>query len=65
MSKEKQRGIDWLDVLWLLFLLGLALVPPLREPHKQLTLLAIGVVQLLEGRLKSQIAIPIMLRCPQ
>src|SRR5882672_5691133 len=51
MSKEKQRGIDWLDVLWLLFLLGLALVPPLREPHKQLTLLAIGVVQLLEGRL--------------
>ncbi len=51
MSEEKPRGIDWLDVLWLLFLLGLALVPPLRELHKQLTLLAIGVVQLVENRL--------------
>jgi two-component system sensor histidine kinase HydH len=47
----KHKGIDWLDVLWLLFLLGLALVPPLRESHKQLTLLAIGVVQLVENRL--------------
>ena len=46
MSEEKHRGIDWLDVLWLLFLLGLALVPPIRELHKQLTLLAIGIVQL-------------------
>src|ERR1700680_1178447 len=51
MSEEKHRGIDWLDILWLFFLLGLALVPPLREPHKQLTLLAIGVVQLVESRL--------------
>jgi len=51
MSEEKHRGIDWLEVLWLLFLLGLALVPPLRESHKQLTLLAIGVVQLIESRL--------------
>src|SRR5882724_2927357 len=53
MSKEEQkhRGIDWLDLLWLLFLLGLALVPPLREPHKQFTLLAIGFVQLAESRL--------------
>lgn len=52
MTEEKQhRGIDWLDLLWLLFLLGLALVPPLREPHKQFTLLAIGIVQLVENRL--------------
>jgi two-component system sensor histidine kinase HydH len=50
MSEEKHRGIDWLDVLWLLILLGLALVPPIRELHKQLTLLAIGIVQLLESR---------------
>ena len=50
MVEEKHRGIDWLDLLWLLFLLGLALVPPLREPHKQFTLLAIGFVQLLESR---------------
>src|SRR3984893_17649414 len=47
----KHKGIDWLEVLWLLFLLGLALVPPLRETHKQLTLLAIGIVQLVESRL--------------
>jgi signal transduction histidine kinase len=50
-EEQKHRGIDWLDMLWLLFLLGLALVPPLREPHKQLTLVAIGVVQLVESRL--------------
>jgi two-component system, NtrC family, sensor histidine kinase HydH len=50
MTDEKHRGIDWLDVLWLLFLLGLALVPPIGEVHKQLTLLAIGVVQLVESR---------------
>jgi signal transduction histidine kinase len=51
MTEEKHRGIDWLDLLWLLFLLGLALVPPLREAHKQFTLLAIGVVQLAESRI--------------
>jgi signal transduction histidine kinase len=50
MVEEKHRGIEWLDLLWLLFLLGLALVPPLREPHKQFTLLAIGFVQLAESR---------------
>src|SRR5690348_15236485 len=40
-----------MDLLWLLFLLGLALLPPIREIHKQLILLAIGILQLLEGRL--------------
>src|SRR6202011_3724979 len=42
---------DWLDILWLLFLLALALLPPIHEIHKQFILLAIGVFQLLEGRL--------------
>jgi len=42
----------WL-VIWLLFLAGLAALPPLLEWHKQLILLAIGVVQLLETRLIS------------
>lgn len=50
MSEERHRGIDWLDILWLLFLVGLALVPPIGEVHKQLTLLAIGVVQLVENK---------------
>jgi signal transduction histidine kinase len=40
----------WLDILWLIFLAGLALLPPLREPHKYLFLLGIGVFQLLEAK---------------
>jgi signal transduction histidine kinase len=51
MSVEKNRGINWMDVLWLIFLLGLAVLPPVREYHKQLTLLAIGVVQFTESRI--------------
>ena len=42
----------WLTI-WLLFLAGLALLPPQFEWHKQLILLAIGVVQLLETKLIS------------
>src|SRR5215470_8324161 len=48
---EERATPRWLDVLWLIFLGGLALLPPIREPHKQWILLAIGVFQLLEGRL--------------
>jgi len=40
----------WLDVLWLIFLGGLALIPPVGELHKQLILLIIGISQLLENR---------------
>ena len=40
----------WLDVLWLIFLGGLALIPPVGELHKQLILLIIGIFQLLENR---------------
>jgi two-component system, NtrC family, sensor histidine kinase HydH len=48
---RKQSGISWIDIIWLIFLLGLALLPPLNEVHKQLILLGFGVLQLLEGRL--------------
>ena len=41
--------ISWLDIFWLIFLAGLAIIPPLHEVHKQLTLLAFAIVQLLEG----------------
>jgi two-component system, NtrC family, sensor histidine kinase HydH len=41
--------INWMDVLWLVFLAGLAAVPPVLEWHKQLILLAFGVIQLAEG----------------
>ena len=55
MSVERQSRLDWMDILWLLFLLGLALLPPIGEIHKQLILLAIGVLQLFEGRLVNQV----------
>ena len=42
----------WLTI-WLLFLARLAVLPPLLEWHKQLILLAIGIVQLLETKLIS------------
>ena len=49
MGEQKRPVLNWMDVLWLLFLAGLAALPPVGEIHKQLTLLAIGVVQFSEG----------------
>jgi signal transduction histidine kinase len=49
MSEHKRPVLNWMDVLWLLFLAFLAALPPVGEIHKQLTLLAIGVVQFSEG----------------
>jgi len=43
----------WLTI-WLLFLAALALLPPQFEWHKQLILIAIGIVQVLENRLISR-----------
>jgi two-component system, NtrC family, sensor histidine kinase HydH len=48
---RKRSAFGWIDVVWLLFLLGLALLPPIDEIHKQLTLVAIGILQIFEGRL--------------
>src|SRR6202022_1446007 len=41
--------LNWLDLLWLLLLAGLAVLPPIQEYHKQLILLAFGILQLSEG----------------
>lgn len=49
ISEHKHPTFHWMDVLWLLFLAVLAVLPPVLEIHKQLTLLAIGVVQLRES----------------
>jgi len=49
MNEARRPAIDWMDVLWLVFLAGLALLPPVTEWHKQLILLAFGVIQLVEG----------------
>jgi signal transduction histidine kinase len=45
------EGRGWIDWLVVLILAGLAVLPPIREIHKQLILLVIAAVQLLEGRL--------------
>ena len=57
MSVAKRPTINWMDLLWLLFLAGLALLPPVREYHKQLILLAFGVVQLWEGWLVDRLRV--------
>ena len=50
MVNDERINPRWLDFLWLLFLLVLALLPPVREWHKQLILVMIGAFQLLEER---------------
>jgi two-component system sensor histidine kinase HydH len=40
--------LGWIDLVWLVFLGGLALLPPVEEYHKQLILLAIVAFQLSE-----------------
>lgn len=49
---EFSRGfrLSWIEGLFLLFLAGLAALPPVREYHKQLILAAIALVQILESR---------------
>ena len=54
MSETKRPTINWMDVLWLVFLAGLALLPPVVEIHKQGILLAFGVIQLGEGWLMAR-----------
>jgi two-component system, NtrC family, sensor histidine kinase HydH len=49
MLRRERSAINWIDVLWLAFLGGLAVLPPLRGTYKQLVLLAIVVFQLFEG----------------
>jgi signal transduction histidine kinase len=46
--------LNRLDAVWLVFLAGLAALPPRWEIHKQLILVAIGIVQLLEATLISR-----------
>jgi len=55
MLGRKQSAVRWIDFIWLLFLLGLAFLPPINEIHKQLILIAIGVFQFLEGPLIARI----------
>jgi two-component system, NtrC family, sensor histidine kinase HydH len=51
MLDRKRSSFDWIDIVWLLFIAGLAFLPPIDEIHKQLILVAIGVFQFFESRL--------------
>jgi two-component system, NtrC family, sensor histidine kinase HydH len=55
MLDRERSAISWIDFLWLVFLGGLALLPPLSEIHKQLIILAIVVFQLFERSLISRL----------
>jgi two-component system, NtrC family, sensor histidine kinase HydH len=55
MNESKRPAINWMDVLWLALLAVLAVLPPVREIHKQLILIAFGVVQLGEGWFLSRV----------
>jgi len=48
---RKRAAVDWIDVVWVLFVLGLAFLPPIHEIHKQLILFGFAVFQLFEGSL--------------
>jgi len=54
LTIARRSDLNWLDFVGLLFLVGLAVLPPIAEWHKQLILLAIGAAQLAEGRIVRQ-----------
>jgi two-component system, NtrC family, sensor histidine kinase HydH len=54
-SAIRNLHLSRIDLIWLIFLGALALLPPVDEYHKQLTLLAIFAVQLSEGWLVSRL----------
>ncbi|MGH9431390.1 MAG: ATP-binding protein [Terriglobia bacterium] len=55
MSDSQEPRFAWLDLLWLVFLGGLAVLPPLFEWHKQLILLSIGLFQIFDRRIMARI----------
>jgi len=55
MNQAKRATINWMDVLWLVFLAGLAVLPPIQEVHKQVILLGFGVLQLGESWLVARV----------
>jgi two-component system, NtrC family, sensor histidine kinase HydH len=55
MTQPKQEKFRWMDLIWLVFLGGLAVLPPLDEIHKQLILAAIAALQLSERWLISKL----------
>src|SRR5215469_4420986 len=50
MLDRRRSRIDWIDIVSLLFIVGLALLPPIYEIHKQVILFAFAVLQFFESR---------------
>jgi signal transduction histidine kinase len=50
-TSARHHTLKWFDVVLLLFVAGLAVLPPIREYHKQLILAAIVILQLMESRI--------------
>jgi two-component system, NtrC family, sensor histidine kinase HydH len=49
---DRQRAaVDWIDVVWLVFIVGLAVLPPIHEIHKQLILFVFAIFQFFERSL--------------
>jgi signal transduction histidine kinase len=55
MPERRRSAIDWIDVVWLLFLAALAFLPPINEIHKQLILFAFGIFQYFESTLVARL----------
>lgn len=55
MSERKPPSANWMDALWLMFLVVLAVLPPRTEIHKQVILFAFGLLQLSENWLVSKL----------
>jgi two-component system sensor histidine kinase HydH len=51
MTVPERRPLSWMDWLSLVFLAGLALLPPVGETHKLIILISIGVLQIVESRI--------------
>src|SRR5216683_3374269 len=54
-SAIRALRLSWIDLIWLVFLGGLAFLPPINEIHKQLILLAFAAFQLFEGWMIGQL----------
>jgi signal transduction histidine kinase len=50
MTEPERHKLAWIDLVWLAFLAGLAVLQPVSEIHKQVTLVAIGIFQIFEHR---------------
>ena len=49
MAVQERSTFAWMDLVWLVFLVSLAVLRPIGEIHKQLTLVGIGLFQIFES----------------